>query len=283
MDNKTSLPFRRRNTPSLKGIIVALCAFMNTHMAIAGIIEPTETYYVKLNFEGNTGGGCGGSLIGGNLVLSASHCFADNWSAVRVQYGNQFQNEMQIIRNKSTPNFIKFDHNGVSVDLALLKLNAPVSSASGAIITELVAQDYCEFKNIYWFADLRMKGFLQELPRPQMEVKNITINSIGPSALADGIALIADSILVNRGDSGGPLVRIKLLPGSIPLRYKAVQAGVISGASIEDKTYFAALCKYSDDIKRFAKQLGAQIGTSGKTAGRSKSHPAGPAAKKSKN
>lgn len=232
---------RRKMAPFAKRLIIALCAFMNAQLASAQVIEPENTNYVKLNF--NIGNSCGGSLVSNDLVLTASHCILDSWSYVIVYFGRKFSNNTIVRRDDSTPNFIKLDHHGVPADLALIKLEASVAGKPGAEILPFVAQEDCEFKDIVMQAYLRMSGPEQHLPKSEMEIKNVLIDRIGLSAIANGLALISNTPVGVGGDSGSPL-----------MRPDGVQAGVWNGSG-GGNSYFAALCKYSDDIKRFAAEL----------------------------
>ncbi|GGA83524.1 hypothetical protein GCM10011491_08720 [Brucella endophytica] len=257
MNIKSALSIGRKSTNFWRGAIFAISTLMNPQMAAAGIIQPTETNYVKLFFTGaKSDGTCGGSFVAWDLVLTASHCLKNDWQSVYYQFGFWFSYSDSIQRNDSTPNFIKFDQHGVPVDLALIKLNTPVYGLLGTVTARIVDQEACAYKNVPMHVFLRMRGIKDPWPQSEMDVRDVTIESIGASRLASGTALIANGRIGIEGDSGGPL----MLTQQDPLRTAPIQSGVLNGSSgVTNMTYFAALCKYSNDIKRFAKQLGSSI------------------------
>lgn len=129
------------------------------------------------------------------------------------------------------------------MDLVLIRLPGPVAGAPGAEIRPVVAQEDCNFKDIVMQAYLRMRAPHEDLPRSQMNVRDVIIDRMGPSQLASGTALISDTRVGTAGDSGSPL-----------MRPDGVQVGVLNG-NVFGQTFFAALCKYSNDIKKFSDEL----------------------------
>nr|WP_231138171.1 trypsin-like serine protease [Chromobacterium sp. Rain0013] len=181
--------------------------------------------------------------MGSDLVLTASHCILDNWSSVTAHYGHDFAQSVKTIRNNAKPNWIKFDYNGVAVDLALVKLPRPIAGLDGARTVPVVAQEDCDSGIGAMQANLRMAETGGQLAASLMDVRVANIQRLGPSPLANGVSLLANGMVGRGGDSGSPL-----------LSPNGVQVGVYNG-NAGNTSAFAALCKYASSIKAWSEVL----------------------------
>ncbi|MBP4051439.1 trypsin-like serine protease [Chromobacterium violaceum] len=229
----------------MKKPLAVSCLLAWAQFAAAAPFPPQETNYIKLDFQNQNGSRniCGGSLVGKDLVLTASHCILDNWAGVTAYYGRNFENQASARRDNDQPNWIKFDHHGVAVDLALLKLSQPIAGRNGARIVPVVAQEDCNAGIGAMQAQRRMDDQGYQLGHSLMQVSVANIVRLGPSPLANGVSLLANGNVGRGGDSGSPL-----------LSAKGVQVGVYNG-NAGNVSAFAALCKYANHIQAWSETL----------------------------
>ncbi|AUH52744.1 hypothetical protein CXB49_19080 [Chromobacterium sp. ATCC 53434] len=230
---------------SVKKLLAASCLLALSHLAAAAPFSPQETNYIKLDFQNQNGSRniCGGSLVGKDLVLTASHCILDNWTGVTAYYGRNFENQAGARRDNAQPNWIKFDHQGVAVDLALLKLSQTIAGRNGARIVPVVAQEDCQAGIGAMQAQRRMDDQGYQLGQSLMQVSVANVVRLGPSPLANGVSLLTNGNVGRGGDSGSPL-----------LSSKGVQVGVYNG-NAGNASAFAALCKYAGHIQAWSETL----------------------------
>ncbi|MEO9384929.1 trypsin-like serine protease [Chromobacterium phragmitis] len=229
----------------MRKLFVVSCLLSLSQLSVAAPFSPQETNYIKLDFQNQNGSRniCGGSLVGKDLVLTASHCILDNWAGVTAYYGRNFENQASARRDNAQPNWIKFDHHGVAVDLALLKLSQPIAGRNGAKIVPVVAQENCASGIGAMQAQRRMDDQGYQLGQSLMQVSVANIVRQGPSPLANGVSLLANGNVGRGGDSGSPL-----------LSPQGVQVGVYNG-NAGNVSAFAALCKYASAIQAWSEVL----------------------------